>query len=156
MQGKKSFSCFKFKKRPTSERQVTKKIQAGFVLPMIVVTGLVLMIIMAFTLQTLSVSRENLTNQRAQLLARQAAESGLERAQQCMREDKENIGWDGTKPIKPNTNCKGDVKPGLSQYVIENENYRASFEARPIDIQDDFRNMSSVGKLEVLKPTSIL
>jgi len=154
MQGKKSFSCFKFKKRPTSERQVTKKIQAGFVLPMIVVTGLVLMIIMAFTLQTLSVSRENLTNQRAQLLARQAAESGLERAQQCMREDKENIGWDGTKPIKPNTNCKGDVKPGLSQYVIENENYRASFEARPIDIQDDFRNMSSVGKLEVLKHTS--
>ena len=155
MQGKKSFSWFKFKKRPTSECQVIKKTQAGFVLPMIVVTGLVLMIIMAFTLQTLSVSRENLTNQRAQLLARQAAESGLERAQQCMREDKENIGWDGTKPIKPNTNCKGDVKPGLSQYVTENENYRASFEARPIDIQDDFRNMSSVGKLEVLKQTSL-
>ena len=154
MQGKKHVSFLKLNNRLKINQDLLKRSQSGFVLPMIVVTGLVLMIVMAFTLQTIMVSRENLTNQRIQLLTRQVAESGLARVQQCMREDKENVGWDGTKPIKSNTDCKGDDKTGLPMYVTENDSYRTSFAVRPINIQDDFRNMSSVGKLEIIKRTA--
>lgn len=128
-----------------------KKAKAGFVLPMIVVTGLVLTIVMAFTLQTIAISRENLINQRAQLLARQAAESGLARAQQCMQQAHQLVTWTDATPLKPNTDCRGNLQPGFSEYVVSNHSYRASFEVRPSDMTDDFRNMSSVGKLELLR-----
>ncbi len=126
-----------------------KKEQNGFILPMIVVTGLVLMVVMAFTLQTISISRDNLINQRAQLLARQAAESGLARAQQCLQASNQVIRWTNSKPLKPNTNCQGDLISGMSEYITNVDGYRSRFEVYPADAQDDFRTASAIGFIEV-------
>ncbi|MDO4870752.1 MAG: hypothetical protein Q3996_01520 [Candidatus Saccharibacteria bacterium] len=130
-----------------------KQRKTGFVLPLVVVSGTILLLILAYVMRTLSVNQQSLINQHMQLLARQAAESGLARVQQCVRDDKENVSWDGSKPIQPNTDCKGIIKTGFPKYVTETDKYRTFFEVRPIDIQDDFRNMSAVGKLEILRKT---
>lgn len=127
-----------------------KKQPTGFVLPVVVISGMVLLIILAYSLQTVSVSRETLNNQHIRLLARQAAESGLARVQQCMRDDKDNIRWNASNPIMPNTDCRGIAKSGFSRFVMESSSYRTSFEVRPSAIQDESRNASAIGKIEIL------
>lgn len=128
-----------------------KKQPTGFVLPVVVISGMVLLIILAYSLQTVSVSRETLNNQHMQLLARQAAESGLARAQQCVQKANQIITWTESKPLKPNTDCYGNVISSMPKYIIDNSDYRSQFEVRPSDMTDDFRSASSIGKTEVMR-----
>lgn len=109
------------------------------------------MIIMAFTLQTIAVNRENLINQRAQLLARQAAESGLARAKQCIRSNDNLVTWTETKPLKPNTDCKGNVVRGRAAYIVDTGDYRSEFEVYPAESQDGFRSASSRGIVDLMR-----
>lgn len=127
-------------------------IKQGFALPMVVVTGLVMLIVMTYALQTAFITRDGLIANRAQILSRQAAESGLARARQCVAKNDNTISWTKDKPLRPNTDCKGEIifTEGYRQYVTVDEKYRTTFEVYPSEEGDDYLANSSFGKVELL------
>lgn len=137
-----------------SRNTVVRGSQEGFILPMIVVSGTILLIVLGFAMQTIAVSRSNLHNQHLQMLTRQAAESGLARAQVCIQANDQRVTWSNSQPLRPNTDCRGNVIAGMSPYATENSSYKMSFVVYPSDVQDNFRDISSVGTADVQrKPT---
>ncbi len=117
----------------------------AFVLPTIVVSGTVLMIVLTFALQTVSVTRKVLIDQHAQLLAKQASESGLARARQCLYNNDREITWSDTKPLKPNTDCQGNVISGADDFLSKNGRVETNFTIRPSDISGENTINASAG-----------
>ncbi len=123
----------------------------AFVLPTVLVTGIILLIVLSFTLQTMTTNRRILLDQRLQALAKQAAESGQAKAKACVDTNNKRMTWTDTKPLKPNTDCFGNEISGKSKYVLETNNIRTSYEIYPVDDQDTFKEASGIGKVEFLK-----
>lgn len=63
-------------------------------------------------------------------LASLAAEAGTVMATACMNESGGQATWTNAKPLKPNTDCSGEIIPGLSEYVLEQEDVRTYFEVQ--------------------------
>ncbi len=97
---------------------IKRKFFHGFMLPMVIITGTVLLIIISFVLRAVSSGRVTITNQHYQLLAKQAAESGIAMAESCVKRDKA-VKWSNSKPLRSNTNCNGDIisSTGTNPYV---------------------------------------
>ena len=61
-------------------------------------------------------------------LAREAAESGMARASDCLKQTSTYTPqWSDTSPLMPNTNCDGSIIPGASQWLVNNGNTRTTF-----------------------------
>ncbi len=112
----------------------------GFMLPMVIITGTVLLIIISFVLRAVSSGRVTITNQHYQLLAKQAAESGIAMAEMCLKENGYAVSWNNGKPLMPNTNCRGDIIND-SKWVYQRDNVRTSFR---IDKASSDSNQASV------------
>lgn len=61
-------------------------------------------------------------------LAREAAESGLIKAQACLRQNNYVPQWTAAAPLRPNTNCAGATVSGASAYVHNNSRTQTTFE----------------------------
>lgn len=114
-------------KIPPVSHRLNLRDLAGFALPVVIVVGTILMVTMAYVLRSISAGRSIMTNQHYQLLARQAAESGIAMAEACIRKDGK-VSWTTSKPLKPNTDCSGNVSPSLPLYVIDNSDFKTTFE----------------------------
>lgn len=127
-------------------------VKKAFALPSIVVTGTVLMIVLVFTLNTTATTSKILRDQHAQLLAKQAGESGLARARQCLYDNDRVVSWSDTKPLRPNTDCRGNEISGKSAYLTETTGYRTTFEVKPNDLGDDNSiTATTEGKIEYVR-----
>lgn len=126
----------------------------GFSLATVMITGTVMMVVLAFTIGSIYVSGSSLSNQHNQLIARQAAESGIARAQACIIRNSKNITWTSTNPLRPNTDCFGNTISGMSEYIYNDGKTRSTYLVNPSDVVEEFKNVAAVGKLEFLKPNS--
>lgn len=131
--------------------------RSGFMLPTVIVAGTVTLIVLAYVLKTVSTSSTVTTNQNRQLLARQAAESGVARARACLTENNRVVTWTNDKPLTPNTDCFGNLLTSghVSPYLLETGDpgrvkTRSYFEVRPSSLDDDYKNVESIGRLEFL------
>lgn len=131
-----------------------KQTKSGFVLPTILIVGTVLFFILAYALNAVVTSQGLITISHRQMLARQAAESGIAYARSCIIKYNRTVKWTEAKPLRPNTDCIGNVQTNLSPYVENNDTYRSFFEVRPSDIADSYKTVSALGKIELLKKPS--
>lgn len=95
------------------------------------------MIILAFTLQTVTVTRKTLVDQHAQLLAKQAAESGLARARHCLYNNDREVTWTDATPLQPNTDCDGNPISGKDDFLTNNSRIKTTFSIRPSDLSGE-------------------
>lgn len=59
--------------------------------------------------------RTAIVRQYHESLAREAAESGIVRAESCLRQNDYIVTWTNAKPLKPNTDCNGDQLTSCSE-----------------------------------------
>lgn len=122
----------------------------GFALPTVLVAGVVMMIVLMAGLQATVSIRTALQSQYYEKLAQEASESGIVRAQACLRESSFTITWTVAKPLKPNTDCNGDVIGGANANVIDSDLIRTTFTVNPPASEDDL-SVKSVGTTSLMR-----
>lgn len=99
----------------------------GFALPTVLVASVVMLMVIATGISTTVAVRTSLDQQKYDQLASLAAEAGTAYAQACLQMNSNSITWSDAKPLRPNTDCNGDVVSNLSAYVLERNEYRTYF-----------------------------
>ena len=135
------------------QKQPTNWHQAGFTLPTVMIVSLIMVTILVFTMQFVSTSQASLTRQYHLQLAREAAESGLAYAEQCMALNNGIAQWSSSKPLRPNTDCEGTVIPGADEYVLNGNLLRTLFSIGAPIVSGDgkMRTISSSGVIQILR-----
>ncbi len=95
----------------------------GFALPTILLVSTVMMVILVASIAAAAASRVSLDSQYYNLLAKQAAQSGIARANECLQSSGYTPQWStvGTgRDLRPNSTCAGTTMGGggVSEYVV--------------------------------------
>lgn len=128
-----------------------KKIRnGGFALPTILISSIILLGVLVTAISATVAIRSSLREARYENLASLAAEAGNVYAKSCLANNNNQVTWTSQKPLKPNTNCQGNTVPSLSQYLIENDDYRTYF---VVDVPES-SNINAKGFIETLRSSS--
>ncbi len=122
----------------------------GFALATVLISSVVLLAILVSAISTIVAVRSSLDDQQYTRLAELAGQAGSAYAKACMAENSGQATWTDAKPLKPNTNCNGDIVGGLSEYVYQEDNKRTYFIV-PKPLTDTIR---SKGYIEVTRTSS--
>ncbi len=109
-----------------------RTLERGFALPTIVISSLVLFMILVAAVGSATSIRVALDNQFYQQLAKDAAESGLSQATECLKNSNYTATWSTASPLRPNTNCNGGAACALGAteancYVVKTPNYYTTY-----------------------------
>lgn len=94
-------------------------VSRGFALPTVVIASVVMFAVLVAVSGVVASSRVSLDTQYYEGLATDAAESGGEVADNCLKGNGYVSTW-GSNSLKPNTNCSGAVVAGQSNTVVRN------------------------------------
>lgn len=104
--------------------------KGGFTLPTVVIASVVMLAVLAVTLQLVASTSSALRDRYYNQLAREAAEAGATKANACIVESGDpEPSWSSASPLRPNTDCNGTVISGQSAYVVggANDELRTTF-----------------------------
>ena len=118
----------------------------GFALPTILITSTVLFMVLVTAVSSTVAIRNALNDQHYTQLAELAGEAGTVYAKACLAQNNNGVTWSDEKPLRPNTDCSGNVQPGLSAYVLEQDNLRTYFVVDKPIIGTSNLPVSMVGK----------
>ena len=107
--------------------------QSAFALPMVLIASTVMLAVLTATLASVQSGIViALDSSHYDRYAKSAARSGMVMAKACLKENDYASSWP-TNPLKPNTDCTGAVKTGLSAYVHNDtvDGIRSSFTVAP-------------------------
>lgn len=124
--------------------------RSGFALATVLIASVVLLSVLVGTIGTIVAVRSSLNDQEYTRLAELAAEAGNQYAKACMADNNGQATWTDAKPLKPSTNCNGDVITGAPEYVMQDEKMRTYFIV-PAPIA---KNISAKGYVEVVRTST--
>ena len=123
----------------------------GFALPTVMIVSIVMLSLLATAMHFVSASQASLDKQYHLQLSREAAESGLKYASKCLDSSDNVVGWSDAKPLRPNTDCSGNVISGADNFVFEKDLLRTSFTIKAPVESDDKKTISSEGTVQLLR-----
>jgi len=83
-----------------------------------------------------------------------AVQSGVAMMNMCMAKSYNLATWTAAKPLKPNTDCKGDPVSGAAQYVLDTSTLKTSFEVGEVTFENGAQRTSVIGKLDRYRSSS--
>lgn len=95
--------------------------EKGFALPTILLVSTVMIAILVASIAAAAASRVSLDSQYYNHLAKQAAESGIARAMECLKSSGYSPQWTtaaSSRDLRPNSDCTGATRGGASLYVV--------------------------------------
>lgn len=102
--------------------------QAGFALPTILIASVVMLTILAASVSAVGSATAALETQYYNQLSREASESGVARAADCLKQSPTGTPqWSELAPLRPNTNCDGSIIAGMSEYINPYANVKTTF-----------------------------
>lgn len=121
----------------------------GFALPTILIAGLVAMMVLMTALTASSSVRVALDEQYYQQLAREAAESGVAFARDCLKNNGNISSWAG-KTLTPKTNCAGNNVGSYDGYVMQSGNVETTYivDDLPADVDQTQIRVTGLAKLK--------
>lgn len=122
--------------------------QRGFALPTVLLASIVMMVVLMTALVAANGGRSMLERQHYDRLAKEVAESGLTVAKDCLIKNGMAATWSNAKPLRPDTNCSGDVVSGRSSHVHQWDNHRSAFSVGIDTTADGVYTISSRGIIE--------
>jgi alpha-tubulin suppressor-like RCC1 family protein len=126
-------------------------VQKAFALPTVLVASTVMIAVLTFTLSSVqSGTVVALDNSHYDKFTKSAIQSGIVMARSCLRANNYIASW-SSNPLRPNTDCIGDTKAGLSAYVHEdsNESMRSTFSVDPpTTLANGVQKLTIVAKVE--------
>lgn len=116
-------------------RVIQQSTQPGFALPTVLVASLTMLLILATTLVSVSAVAASLRDRSVNILAKEAAESGVVLARACLAESGGIVTWSDTNPLRPNTNCFGGpaCTDSPNCFVHQSTNMRTTFKVTAAD-----------------------
>lgn len=99
----------------------------GFALPTILISAVILLSVLVAAVGATVAIRTALREANYVRLANLAAAAGETIARACLNSSSNSVTWTDEKPLKPNTDCSGNIVPSASSYVIEQDDYRTYF-----------------------------
>lgn len=108
-------------------KRVGKKTKKAFALPTVLLSSIVMIMILVTAVSVTSSINGSLKDQYYTTLASKAADAGAIMAQACIDQNGGQAPWSDAKPLKPNTDCSGNVDTNRSAYVLELEDVRTYF-----------------------------
>lgn len=135
---------------------MTKRVRTpkGFALPTVLISSVVMLIVLLAALTAISSINVGLRSQYYNQLAKEAAESGIARAQQCLQDNSFVAQWAATRPLQPNTNCSGVAQSGVANYVLETPIVRTTFKVEPPMQSGASQVIRATGTTELLRRSS--
>lgn len=128
----------------------------GFALPTILIASVIMLTVLISAVGASSSIRSAMNEQYYTQLAREAAESGLARANGCLRDSAYIAGWDDTNQLRPNTDCDGGSPCANDEscFVMVNSTMRTTFSVKKPDNLNVAQIVRAEGKVELLRKTS--
>lgn len=126
----------------------------GFALPAVLITSVVMLIVLLATLQGVVSISQSLTGIHYDRLAREAAESGIRLATDCVT--KSTSVWTSAKPLRTGGDCSGLTSPCTSNacYVVKSGNIRTSFEVSEPVVDGKLVRFTSTGIVEITRTSN--
>ena len=104
------------------------RLKGGFALPTVLIASVIMLSILVTAVSSIGSASAAIDSQYYNQLAREAAESGMARASDCLKQTPNYTAqWSDASPLMPNTNCDGSIIPGASQWLVNNGNTRTTF-----------------------------
>lgn len=129
--------------------------QKAFALPTVLIASVVMLTVLTVTLTSVSASRSALESQYYQRLAREAAESGLAKAQACLATNNYEPQWSNASPLRPQTNCLGATDSGASAYVLNTSGIRTYYEVSgPEAVANGVQRVNVTATVEQLRTST--
>jgi len=127
----------------------------GFALPTILIASVVLLSVLVSAVSSTVAIRSTLQNQHYNQLAQLAGESGTVYAKACLAKG-DGVTWSEVSPLRPNTDCAGDVIAGSSPYVLELDNVHTYFTVGMPDVDSSgvARGVTGKGYVEALRTST--
>lgn len=99
----------------------------GFALPTVLIVSVILLMLLVTGMSATVAVNNGLRDQYYTKLADLAADAGNAFAAACIEQSGNQITWTDEKPLRPNTDCAGEVDTGASAYVLDNDDVRTYF-----------------------------
>ncbi len=99
----------------------------GFALPTVLIASVVMLLVLTTTISSTVAIRGAVRDQHYTQLAKLAGEAGTAFASACLSQTNGSVTWSDAQPLRPNTNCRGEIQEGRSAYVAEEDNLRTYF-----------------------------
>lgn len=121
----------------------------GFALPTILIASVVMLAVLLVSVQAVAASRVALNDQYYNQLAREAAESGANMAEECLKRFEREPIWDG-KTLTPQTDCYGTVNTSISATLTNTSSLSSSFlVSSPTDRTPTNSKFTSTGTVQL-------
>ncbi len=131
----------------------------GFALPTVLIASIVMLIVLLAGLTSASSSNVAIRGQYYDQLAKEAADSGVIKAQACIDKDG-SANWTDASPLRPNSTCSGaatectDVT-NVSCYVLSgDQNIRTSFSVAAPVVANSILTIPVTGKVQLLRKSN--
>ena len=122
---------------------------AGFALPTVLIAAVILLMVLVTAVSATVAIRSSLKDNDQMKLASLASEAGVAFAKACLSDNNNKVTWSDLKPLKPNTDCSGNIRAGVSEFVLESDELRTYF----IVNQPIASNVTARGYVEILRTT---
>ncbi|HEX6416179.1 MAG TPA: hypothetical protein VFZ62_01515 [Candidatus Saccharimonadales bacterium] len=128
----------------------------GFALPTVLIASIIMLIVLLSAATASSSIRSSLNAQYYNQLAREAAESGMARASDCLAANAYEAQWNSSSPLRPNTSCSGGsgCTSGATCFVVTTGNVRTTFRVDAPQNQEVSQLVRSTGTVELLRPSN--
>jgi alpha-tubulin suppressor-like RCC1 family protein/Tfp pilus assembly protein PilV len=125
----------------------------GFALPTVLIASVVMLIVLLSAIGASASIRSAMGSQYYNQLSREAAESGLVLATDCLKSNTYIPQWSTASPLRPNTSCAGGAActDNANCFVGMNENVRTTFEVGSPINQSVSQLVTVTGKVELLR-----
>jgi alpha-tubulin suppressor-like RCC1 family protein len=123
----------------------------GFALPTVLIASVVMLIVLLSAVGASTSVRSALDSQYYNQIAREAVESGLTLATECLRINS-SPGWTDASPLRPGSSCNGSGTE--SGYVIDTPTMKTSFTVGSYSVDADGRATISAKGIVSLRRTS--
>ncbi|PKL31591.1 hypothetical protein CVV43_01825 [Candidatus Saccharibacteria bacterium HGW-Saccharibacteria-1] len=137
--------------------------RGGFALPTVLISSIIMLMVLLSAASSTSAVRTSLKTQYYNQLSGEAADAGVVYAKACIaNEPTKTPGWTNDKPLKVNTDCKGDVvtactdgsiDPKCSVVVTDDNRIIATFSVPvpPKDSDNKYTEISATGRVVLLR-----
>lgn len=137
----------------------TRNYRGGFALPTVLIASVVMLTILAVSVTSVAAVRTSLKTQYYEQLAKEAGEAGVAYARACLSKNGNTPLWSNAKPLKPSTDCSGNLISGLSCpgdagcSVISSDTVRSSFSvpAPAVNVQGKAVTIPNSGYVDLLR-----
>ena len=101
--------------------------KTGFTLPSVMIVSIIMFGVLTLAMRFVSQSASSLRDIYYSQLAREAVESGVAHATECLKGNGYVAQWTNASPLRQNTNCNGAVDGSAPAFIVSGSTVRSSY-----------------------------